>query len=135
LERRLPALVTTSWWKEERGERVFIDFNQAARDRTMAAAWSLRALPGATVSMPLTWEELTATDPAAFDIATALERLAAPDPWADINAQAFDLGPALRMWEADVAAGLGDLPYPPDHPKMPGEPARVQPSRARPTTS
>lgn len=135
LERRLPSLVTTSWWKEERGERVFIDFNQAARDRTMAAAWSLRALPGATVSMPLAWEELPGADPAAFDITTAPDRLALPDPWADIADHAFDLTPALRMWEADAAAGLGDLPYPPDHPKMPGEPARVQPSKARPTTS
>lgn len=131
LERRQPDRVTTSWWKEDRGARVFVDFNQAARDRTMASAWSIRARAGAPVSVPVGWDELASVDPAAFDIFTAPERLAMADPWASMAAQAFDLQPALDLWQADADRGLTDLPYPPDYPKMPGEPLRVQPSRAR----
>lgn len=131
LERRQPDRVTTSWWKEDRGARVFVDFNQAARDRTMASAYSLRARPGALVSTPVWWQELPDIDPADFTLRTVLDRLAEPDPWADIDAHAFDLSPALALWEADLAAGLTDLPYPPDYPKMPGEPPRVQPSKRR----
>ncbi|MCB0914267.1 MAG: ATP-dependent DNA ligase [Actinobacteria bacterium] len=131
LERRDPSGVTTSWWKEERGERVFIDFNQAARDRTMASAYSLRARPLATVSMPVSWDDLPHVRPDDFTLRTVPELLGAPDPWLGMLDQAFDLSPALQMWERDLASGLGDLPYPPDYPKMPGEPRRVAPSRRK----
>lgn len=131
LERRSPDAVTTSWWKEERGDRVFVDFNQAARDRTMASAYSLRARPEATVSMPVAWEDLPALSPGQFTLRTVPSLMDNADPWADITSHAYDLGPALQLWEADLERGLGDLPYPPDHPKMPGEPPRVQPSRRK----
>jgi DNA ligase D-like protein (predicted polymerase) len=137
LERRLPALVTTSWWKEERGERIFIDYNQAARDRTIVAAYSARAVPEATVSAPVTWEELDQVEPGDFTVATMPARQAAvADPHAGLNgpdAEAFRLDPLLEMSAADERdRDLGDLPYPPDYPKMPGEPPRVQPSRKNP---
>ena len=134
LERRLPALVTTSWWKEERGERIFIDYNQAARDRTIVAAYSSRAVPAATVSAPVTWDELGDVEPGDFTVGTMPARCASvPDPHAGLNgpgAAAFRLDRLLEMSAADERdRGLGDLPYPPDYPKMPGEPPRVQPSR------
>ncbi|TFB46753.1 non-homologous end-joining DNA ligase [Cryobacterium tagatosivorans] len=132
LERRMPDRVTTSWWKEERGERVFVDFNQANRDRTMAGAYSPRALAHAPVSCPLEWEELERTDPKTLTIGTVPGRLAATgDPWANMHAHPGTIDELLRWWERDAAAGLGELPFPPDFPKMPGEPTRVQPSRAR----
>jgi DNA ligase D len=132
LERRMPDAVTTSWWKEERGKRVFVDFNQANRDRTMAGAYSPRALAHAPVSCPLEWEELENADPTTFTIQTVPERLRATgDPWADMHARPGAIDELLGWWERDVAAGLGELPFPPDYPKMPGEPPRVQPSRAR----
>ncbi|MBE7324001.1 DNA polymerase domain-containing protein [Nocardioides sp. Y6] len=118
--------VTTAWWKEERGERIFVDFNQNTRDRTMASAWSLRPLPGAPVSMPLTWEELADLDsPRAWTLFTAPDRLAEGDAWATIDDTAHSLEPLLERWEAYPV----ELNYPPDHPKMPGEPPRVQPSK------
>jgi len=127
LERRLPDLVTTSWWKEERGERVFVDFNQNCRDRTIASAYSLRPIPGAPVSTPLTWAELAeTTDPTAFTLFTVPDRLADGDPWAAIDDVANSLEPLLRLYEE---SGGGEMPYPPDYPKMPGEPPRVQPSK------
>ncbi len=129
-ERRLPDLVTTSWWKEERGRRVFIDFNQMCRDRTMASAWSLRPRPGAPVSMPVTWGELPGLDPREFTLSSVPALLAdRGDPWAGMGGHEGDLAPLLALWDADVDRGLGEMPYPPDHPKMPGEPPRVQPSR------
>ena len=132
LERRMPDRVTTAWWKEERGERIFIDFNQANRDRTMAGAYSPRALPGATVSTPITWDELPHVDPAAFTVRTIPARLdAVGDPWAGFGAEPGRIDVLLEWWERDLAAGLGELPFPPEFPKMPGEPPRVQPSRAR----
>jgi DNA ligase D len=132
LERRRPDLVTTSWWKEERGERVFVDFNQMARDRTIACAYSLRANGRATVSTPVTWDELPDVDPDDFDLRTVPERFAkVGDPHAGIDDEAFDLEPLLEWSERDERDGLGDMPYPPDHPKMPGEPKRVQPSKDR----
>ncbi|KZE89212.1 non-homologous end-joining DNA ligase [Microbacterium sp. TNHR37B] len=133
LERRLPTSVTTHWWKEERGRRVFVDFNQANRDRTMAGAYSPRALPTATVATPLTWEELAeGVDPAAFTVRTVPERLAAQgDPWEHLAAEPGRIDVLLEWWERDLANGLGELPFPPEFPKMPGEPPRVQPSRAR----
>jgi len=134
LERRMPELVTTAWWKEERGERVFVDFNQAARDRTIAGAYSPRARADATVSTPLNWDELPEADPTAFTVRTVPGRLAeAGDPWADFSAQRGTVDVLLDWWERDVANGQGELPYPPEHPKMPGEPPRVQPSRAKKT--
>ena len=131
LERRLPDKVTMNWWKEERGERIFIDFNQANRDRTMAGAYSPRALPNATVSTPLTWEELEAgTDPSAITVRTVPQRLAdVGDPWADLLAKPGRIDTLLEWWQRDLDDGLGELPFPPDFPKMPGEPPRVQPSR------
>jgi DNA ligase D len=136
VERRNPAGITTSWWKEERGERVFLDYNQMARDRTIACAYSLRANGRATVSAPVTWDELPGVEPDDFDLRSMPERFAAiGDPHAGIDDVAHDLTPLLEWVERDERDGLGDLPYPPDHPKMPGEPPRVQPSRARPSTS
>ena len=133
LERRMPAQVTTAWWKEERGARIFVDFNQANRDRTIAGAYSPRALANATVSCPIRWEELGSVDPADFTIATVPERLkVSGDPWEGMHAGgAGSVDLLLEWWNRDLEAGLGELPFPPDFPKMPGEPPRVQPSRAR----
>jgi DNA ligase D len=129
LERRLPDQVTTSWWKEERGQRIFIDYNQNARDRTIASAYSVRPKPGAPVSAPLTWEELPRVAPEQFTVATMPARFAETgDLHAGIDDAAYSLQPLLERYEAD---GRGDMPYPPDYPKMPGEPKRVQPSRDR----
>ena len=124
---RHDAGVTTAWWKEERGERIFVDFNQNNRDRTIASAYSLRPKPGAPVSTPVTWDELTTlTDPRVFNLFTVPERLADGDPWAGIDDTAYSLEPLLRLWEELPG---GELNFPPDYPKMPGEPPRVQPSK------
>ncbi|WP_174520428.1 non-homologous end-joining DNA ligase [Curtobacterium ammoniigenes] len=132
LERRMPDRVTTAWWKEERGRRVFVDFNQANRDRTIAGAYSPRALPSATVSMPLTWDELPTADPSEHTVRSAPERLCMTgDPWETMGEEPAAIDGLLEWWERDLANGLGELPFPPDYPKMPGEPPRVQPSRAR----
>ena len=138
LERRLPGRVTTEWWKENRPDgSIFVDYNQNARDRTIASAYSIRPKPNAPVSAPLTWVELDDAQPADFTVATMAARFAAVgDRHAAIDDVAHDLTPLLEWWERDERErGLGDLPYPPDYPKMPGEPKRVQPSRARPVTS
>jgi DNA ligase D len=128
LERRLPGEVTTKWWKEERGERIFIDYNQNARDRTIASAYSVRPKPGAPVSAPVTWDELTEVAPEDFTVATMPARFAeVGDRHAAIDDVAHSLQPLLDRYEE----GEGDMPYPPDYPKMPGEPKRVQPSRDR----
>jgi len=119
--------VTTAWWKEERGERIFVDYNQNNRDRTIASAYSLRPLPGAPVSTPVTWEELPQVrDPAEFNLFSVPERLADGDPWAEIDEVAHDLTPLLDLFEEQ---GAVELNFPPDYPKMPGEPPRVQPSK------
>jgi len=132
LERRLPGEVTTKWWKEERGERIFVDYNQNARDRTIASAYSLRPKPGGPVSAPLEWEELPEIAPEDFTIATVPERFAAiGDLHAAIDDVAHSLQPLLELYERDEAGGEGDMPYPPSYPKMEGEPKRVQPSRDR----
>ena len=129
LERRLPSEVTTKWWKEERGERIFIDYNQNARDRTIASAYSVRPKPGAPVSAPLLWDELADVEPEDFTVATMPARFAeVGDRHAEIDDVAHSLEPLLELYESQ---GVGDLPYPPDYPKMPGEPKRVQPSRDR----
>ncbi len=133
VERRLPRLVTTAWWKEERGEKVFVDYNQAARDRTIVAAYSVRATGLATVSTPVTWDELDGIEPGDFTVSTVPGRYAqVPDPHAGIDADSYRLDALLELADIDERdRGLGDQPYPPDYPKMPGEPPRVQPSRAR----
>jgi DNA ligase D len=132
VERRRPDLVTTSWWKEERGSRVFVDYNQMARDRTIACAYSLRANARATVSTPVTWAELAEVEPDDFDLRTVPKRFAEiGDPHAGIDDVAYDITTLLEWADRDDRAGQGDLPYPPDHPKMPGEPKRVQPSKDR----
>lgn len=132
LERRMPDQVTTAWWKEERGERIFVDYNQANRDRTMAGAYSPRALPHAPVSAPISWDELEGADPREFTILSMPERLqTVGDPWEDFGADPGTIDALLGWWERDLENGLGELPFPPDYPKMPGEPPRVQPSRAK----
>lgn len=134
LQRRLPDLVTVKWWKEERPPgSVFVDYNQNSRDRTIASAWSVRARPGAMVSAPVTWDELPRVAPQDFTVRTVPDRYAAlGDPHAAIDDVAHDLTEALAWYERDASEqGLGDLPYPPDYPKMPGEPKRVQPSKDR----
>jgi DNA primase len=106
--------VTTAWWKEERGERIFVDYNQNCRDRTIASAYSLRPIPGAPVSTPMTWDELAGvTDPSAYNLFTV------PD-------EQYSIEPLLQLFEEQ---GSVELSYPPDYPKMPGEPPRVQPSK------
>ncbi|MDP9394211.1 MAG: non-homologous end-joining DNA ligase [Actinomycetota bacterium] len=137
LERRLPHLVTTKWWKEERGEKVFLDYNQNARDRTIASAYSIRPRDHAPVSAPLLWEDLPSVAPTDFTVRTMPSRFAeVGDLHREIDDVAHDLTPLLEWWERDEHdQGLTDMPYPPDYPKMPGEPKRVQPSRARAVTS
>lgn len=131
LERRAPMEITTKWWKEERGQRLFIDYNQNSRDRTIASAYSARRNPLATVSAPVTWDELPDVVGEDFTVRTMPERFASlGDLHAGIDDIAHDITPLLEWYERDEAA-LGDMPYPPNYPKMPGEPMRVQPSRAR----
>lgn len=133
LERRAPERVTTAWWKEERGAKIFVDYNQTARDRTIASAYSLRPRPHAPVSAPLRWEEVPDAVPEDFDLATMPARFAAlGDVHAGMDEQPCGLEAALELADRDEHDhGLGDLPYPPEHPKMKGEPKRVQPSRAK----
>ena len=133
LERRMPDQVTSAWWKEERGEKVFVDYNQMARDRTIASPYSLRARPRATVSTPLRWDELPDVTPEDFDLRTVPPRFAElGDLHAEMDDHAFGLESILELADRQERDdGHGDKPYPPDHPKMPGEPARVQPSRAK----
>lgn len=135
LERRDPARVTSAWWKEERGQRVFVDFNQMLRDRTIAAAYSLRARPSGTVSTPVTWEELADVETEDFTIRTVPARMAThTDPQQSMHDQAGSLQPLLDWVERDERSGMGEAPYPPNYPKMPGEPPRVQPSRRKALT-
>ncbi|WP_034268725.1 non-homologous end-joining DNA ligase [Actinospica robiniae] len=135
LERRRPALFTTSWWKEERNAQIFVDFNQMARDRMLAAAYSTRAVPDARVSMPVRWSDLGDVTPEDFTVRTVPGLLASRgDAHNAIDESAATLDALLEMAERDEQdRGLGDLPYPPEFPKMPGEPKRVQPSKARQT--
>jgi DNA ligase D len=132
VERRAPDLVTSAWWKEERGERVFIDYNQNARDRTIASAYSVRARRDAAVSAPVTWEELPDVETEDFTMATMPERFARlGDVQAGVDDAVNDLRVLLAWVEREEKEGVGEAPYPPNFPKMPGEPRRVQPSRAR----
>jgi len=134
IERRVPKLASSKWWKEER-HGVFLDYNQNAKDRTTCSAYSVRPLPDARVSMPLQWEEVDDCDPADFTVLTAPKRFAKlGDPHADMDAHAGSLEKLLELAEKDEAAGLGDAPWPPHFRKMEGEAPRVAPSRARTTT-
>jgi DNA ligase D-like protein (predicted polymerase) len=130
LERRKPKLITAAWWKEERGKRVFVDYNQNAPHKTVFGAWSVRARPGAQVSTPVTWEEIESIHPDELTIATVPGR---GDPWATIDDEPQSLEPLLELHERDRAAGLMDAPWPPVYPKQPDEPPRVAPSRAKKT--
>lgn len=132
LERRMPGRVTTRWWKEERGATVFVDYNQNARDRTIASAYSIRPRAGAPVSTPVEWDEIPDVDPRDLNVATVPARFAERgDLHAEIDDVAHSLQPLLDLYDRDEQEGLSDMPYPPDYPKMPGEPKRVQPSRDR----
>ena len=136
LERRRPELITSAWWKEERGRRVFVDYNQNAPHKTVFGPWSARARPGAQVSAPVTWDELKIVHPDDLTIASVPERLAAQgDPWEGMNERPQSLDPLLELHERDRAAGLKDAPWPPVYPKQPDEPPRVAPSRARKGTA
>ena len=140
LERRLPDQVTIKWWKEERGVKIFVDYNQMARDRTIASAYSIRPNARATVSAPLRWDELGDVHPDDFTVTTMPARFAeVGDLFAPLRADAgdrFSIAPLLELADTDEREhGAGDLPYPPEYPKMPGEPKRVQPSRAKRLTS
>ena len=131
VERRAPALATSRWWKEER-HGVFLDYNQNAKDRTTASAYSVRPLPDARVSAPLDWDEVAACEPGDFTVATMPARFAARgDPHAAMDASAGTLDRLLDLAARDEAAGLGDAPWPPHFRKMEGEAPRVAPSRAR----
>ncbi|HEX3958478.1 MAG TPA: DNA primase small subunit domain-containing protein [Trebonia sp.] len=131
IERRAPDLATAKWWKEER-HGVFVDYNQNAKDRTVASAYSVRPLQDARVSMPLTWDEVPSCDPAAFTIDTVPERFASlGDPWAEMNSTVGSLEPLLELATRDEAAGLPDAPWPPHYEKQSGEAARVQPSKRK----
>jgi DNA ligase D-like protein (predicted polymerase) len=131
IERRAPELATSKWWKEER-HGVFVDYNQNAKDRTVASAYSLRPVPDVRASAPLTWDEVPSCDPAAYTIATMPERFARiGDPWADMDAAAGSLDGLLELAARDEAAGLPDAPWPPHYDKQTGEAPRVQPSKRR----
>ena len=131
VERRAPSLVTTAWWKEERGDdRVFLDYNQNARDRTIAAAYSVRGSPVGRVSAPVTWDELPDVEMDDFTIATMPARFAElGDLHEGMDDAVWSIGPLLEWAERDEANGVGDAPYPPNFPKQEGEPPRVQPSK------
>jgi DNA primase len=131
VERRIPTQVTTAWWKEERGAQIFLDYNQNAKDRTVASAYSVRGKPWGPVSAPVTWDELPDVEMADFNIATMPARFALlGDVHAGIDDAVWDIEPLLEWAERDEQdRGLGDAPYPPNFPKQDGEPPRVQPSK------
>jgi DNA ligase D len=132
LERRRPDLITAAWWKEERGERIFVDYNQNAPHKTVFGAWSVRARVGGQVSTPLSWDELDGIDPDELTLSSVPARVAANgDPWATIDDDLQTIEPLLALHERDMANGLMDAPWPPVYPKQPNEPPRVAPSRAR----
>jgi DNA ligase D len=132
LERRRPDLITAAWWKEERGQRVFVDFNQNAPHKTVFGAWSVRARPGAQVSTPVDWDEIGDIHPDQFTIASLPSRLTVTgDPWLAMADDPQSLEPFLQMQARDLENGIPDAPWPPVYPKQPGEPPRVAPSRAK----
>jgi DNA ligase D len=132
LARRHPEHVTDAWWKEERGRRIFVDFNQNAPHKTVFGAWCVRARPGAQVSTPFEWDELPTLDPDAQTIASVPVRVAdRGDPWAHMSDDPQSIELLLALYDRDIENGLTDAPWPPVYPKMPGEPPRVAPSRAK----
>lgn len=132
LEQRRPDLITAAWWKEERGQRVFVDFNQNAPHKTVFGAWAVRPRVGGQVSTPFAWDELDSIDPEALTLLVVPERVQKlGNPWATMNDHPQDPSPLNDMVAADTAAGLPDAPWPPVYPKMPNEPSRVAPSRAK----
>lgn len=132
LERRRPDILTAEWWKEDRGERIFVDFNQNAPHKTVFGAWCVRARPGAQVSTPLHWDELDSVHPDELTMAVMERRLReVGDPWEGMNDDPQSLEPMLKMVERDMASGLMDAPWPPVYPKQPNEPPRVSRSRAK----
>ncbi|MFV2038713.1 MAG: DNA polymerase domain-containing protein, partial [Acidimicrobiales bacterium] len=134
LERRPPEQLTAAWWKEERGARIFIDFNQNAPHKTVFGAWSVRARVGGQVSTPVTWDELATVMPDDLTMPVVMERVTnGVNPWETMNANPQSIAPLLELSERDMANGLMDAPWPPVYPKMPNEPPRVAPSRARQT--
>jgi len=135
VERRVPKLATSKWWKEER-HGIFVDYNQNARDRTVASAYSVRPVADARVSCPLEWDEVSDVDPAELRLDTVPARLAERgDPAAKIDEQTGSLDSLLELAARDEAEGLGDAPWPPHFAKQHGEPKRVQPSKAKKTTA
>ncbi len=134
LERRHPEEMTAAWWKEERGSRVFVDFNQNAPHKTVFGTWSVRARVGAQVSTPIDWSELDDVDLNALTIENVPGRVERDgDPWIEMNDDPQSIERLLEMSAADMAAGMMDAPWPPVYPKMPNEPPRVAPSRAKKT--
>jgi DNA primase len=134
LERRHPEQITAQWGKEERGARVFVDFNQNAPHKTVFGAWCVRPRVGGQVSTPIHWDELATIVPDELTLATVPARLATSgDPWADKPSRPQSLEPLLERSRRDLADGLLDAPWPPVYPKQPNEPPRVAPSRARST--
>ena len=134
LERRFPDDITANWWKEERGTRVFVDFNQNAPHKTVFGAWFARPRTGGQVSTPLSWDEVETVKPDELTIRTVPDLVQRRgDPWADIAAKPQSIEPLLDLADRDKAAGLHDAPWPPQYPKMPDEPPRVAPSRAKKT--
>jgi DNA ligase D len=134
LERRRPDLITAQWWKEERGARIFVDFNQNAPHKTVFGAWCVRARPGAQVSTPVRWKEIKGIHPDELTIESLPARIGVDgDPWMDINDDPQSLEPLLELHERDRANGLMDAPWPPVYPKQPDEPPRVSRSRAKKT--
>ena len=126
LERRRADVLTAAWWKEERGERIFLDFNQNAPHKTVFGAWCVRPRVGGQVSTPITWDDVDRIHPDELTIAVVAERFEQHgDPWEGMNEAPQSLEPLLDMWEAP------DAPWPPVYPKMPDEPPRVAPSRAK----
>jgi DNA ligase D len=132
MERRRPELITGAWWKEERGARVFVDFNQNAPHKTVFGAWCVRARAGAQVSAPFRWDELPAIHPDDLTMEAVTTRLAADgDPWATMDDEPQSIEPLIERYRADLARGVPDAPWPPVYPKMPNEARRVNPSRAK----
>ncbi len=132
LERRYPEKITAQWWKEERGARVFVDFNQNAPHKTVFGTWCVRPRVGGQVSTPIGWDELDTVEPDTLTLSTVPARVAERgDPWAGAGERPQSIEPLLELSERDMAAGLMDAPWPPVYPKMPNEPPRVAPSRAK----
>ena len=132
LERRRPDIITAAWWKEERGRRIFVDYNQNAPHKTVFGAWCVRSRTVAQVSTPITWEDVDVIHPDELTIESLPARIdGSGDPWQEMNSNPQSLEPFLDMHQRDRADGLRDAPWPPVYPKQPAEPPRVSRSRAK----